>query len=97
MRALFLASILAVGASGAATAQPFYADASRSLAQQQMFEMAQRDSLYRQQEFQAAQARVDTEMRLDSLAQQRQAASAALASTSLQNGAQIEAQIGADS
>jgi hypothetical protein len=62
-----------------------------------MFEMAQRDSLYRQQEFQAAQARADTESRLTGLAQQRQAASDALTSTSIQAGAQIEAQIGADS
>ncbi len=97
MRALTLASILALGVAGAATAQGLYDDQGRFLAQQQMFEMAQRDSLYRQQEFQAAQARADTESRLNTLAQQRQAASDALASTSMQSGAQIEAQIGADS
>lgn len=92
-----LASALAFGAVGAAGAQGLYDDSARLLAQQQMFEMAQRDSLYRQQEYQAAQARADTEIRLNGLAQQRQTASDALAATSLQNGAQIEAQIGADS
>jgi hypothetical protein len=97
MRALILAASLAFCAAGAACAQGLYDDSARLLAQQQMFEMAQRDSLYRQQEFQAAQARADTESRLDDLAQQRQAASAALATPSIQTGAQIEAQIGADS
>jgi uncharacterized membrane protein YccC len=97
MRALTVASILALSAAGAAHAQGLYDDQSRFLAQQQMFEMAQRDNLYRQQEFQAAQARTDTELRLNGLAQQQQATSDALASSSIQTGAQIEAQIGADS
>ncbi len=97
MRALTLAAILALGAAGAGHAQGLYDDSSRLLAQQQQFEMAQRDSLYRQQEYQAAQARTDTELRLNGLAQQQQAASDALANTSLQSGAQIDAQIGADS
>jgi hypothetical protein len=97
MRALISAAILALCAAGAASAQGLYDDSARLLAQQQMFEMVQRDSLYRQQEFQAAQARTDTELRLNGLAQQRQAASDALASTSMQSGAQIEARIGADS
>lgn len=97
MRAVILAASLALCASGAASAQGLYDDSARLLAQQQMFEMAQRDSLYRQQEFQAAQARADAESRLSGLAQQRQASSDALTSTSMQTGAQIEAQIGADS
>lgn len=97
MRALILAASLALCAAGAAIAQGLYDDSARLLAQQQMFEMAQRDSLYRQQEFQAIQARADTESRLNGLAQQRQAASDALESTSMQTGAQIDAQIGSDS
>ena len=97
MRALILAAIFGLSAAGAANAQVIYDDSARLLAQQQMFEMAQRDSLYRQQEYQAAQARADTETRLNGLAVQRQAASDALISASTQTGAQIGAQIGADS
>ena len=97
MRALILAAIFGLSAAGAANAQVIYDDSARLLAQQQMFEMAQRDSLYRQQEYQAAQARADTESRLNGLADQRQAASDALAGASTQTGAQIGAQIGADS
>lgn len=97
MRALTVASILVLSAAGAAHAQGLYDDQGRFLAQQQMFEMAQRENLYRQQEFQAAQARTDTELRLNGLAQQQQLTNDALASTSIQTGAQIEAQIGADS
>lgn len=97
MRALTAASIMALSVAGAATAQGLYDDPGRFLAQQQQFEIAQRDSLYRQQEFQAAQARADTELRLNGLVQQQQAASDALFSTSMQTGAQIDAQIGADS
>lgn len=97
MRALTLASILALSAAGAASAQGLYDDPGRYLATQQMIEMAQRDAQFRQQEYQAAQARADTEIRLDDLIQQRQAASDALYNNSLQSAAAIDAQIGADS
>lgn len=96
MRALTAALILALGAGAASAQAPYYDDGGRYLAQQQMFEIAQRDSLYRQQEYQAAQARADTEVRLDALAQQRQATNAALSSTAMQTGAKIDAQLGAD-
>ena len=96
MRALLLAFILASSAAGAATAQGLYDDQSRLLAQQQIFEMAQRDNQYRQLDFQAAQARIDTELRLNGLAQQQQATNDALAGASIEAGAQIGAQIGAD-
>jgi hypothetical protein len=95
MRPLILAAMLALGA-GAASAQAVYDDAGRALAQQQMFDMAQRDSLYRQQEFQAAQARAETEMRLNGLAQQRQQGGDALYTPSMQSGAKLDAQLGAD-
>lgn len=96
MRTLLLAFILASSAAGAATAQGLYDDQSRLLAQQQMFELAQRDNQYRQLDFQAAQARIDTELRLNGLAQQQQATNDALAGASIEAGAQIGAQIGAD-
>jgi hypothetical protein len=95
MRPLILAAMLALGA-GAASAQAVYDDAGRAFAQQQMFDMAQRDSLYRQQEFQAAQARAETEMRLNGLAQQRQQGGDALYTPSMQIGAKLDAQLGAD-
>jgi uncharacterized membrane protein YccC len=96
MRVLTLASIMVLCAAGGTSAQGLYDDSARLLAQQQMFEMAQRDSLFRQQELQAAQARADTEMRLSGLAQQRAASAAALYTPSIQTGARIDAQLGAD-
>jgi hypothetical protein len=96
MRAVMMAFILASSAAGAATAQGLYDDQSRLLAQQHMFQMAERDDHYRQSEFPAAQARTDSELRLNSLAEQQQTANDALADASIEAGAQIEAQIGAD-
>jgi hypothetical protein len=97
MRALMMAFILASSAAGAATAQGLYDAQSLLPTQQQMFELAQRDNQNRQLEFQAAQARTDTDLRLNGLAQQQQATNDALASASIEAGAQIGAQIGADS
>ncbi len=97
MRALTLATIIAIGAADAASAQGLYEDPGRYLALQQSAEMAQRDAAFRQQEYQAAQARADTETRLSGLAQQRQTANAALYTQSMRSGAQIDAQLGVDS
>lgn len=96
MRAVMMAFILASSAAGAAAAQGLYDDWSRLLAQQQMFELAQRENQERQLGFPAAQPRTDTEPRLNDLAEQQQATNDALATTSIEAGARIEAQIGAD-
>ena len=97
MRASILAFAAAITAFGAAQAQALYPDPNAYTPAQQAFEMAQRDNLYRQQEAQAAQARADTEQRLTDLAAQRQATGAALDNGALAAGAQIDAQLGADS
>lgn len=95
MRAPMLAMVLVCAAAGAAAQTP-YDDPSRYSPAQQAFEIAQRDSLYRQQEAQAAQARADAEARLNDLEAQRRAASDALDTPYIQSGAQIDAQLGAD-
>jgi hypothetical protein len=97
-----IANALAVAVAGGASAQTPYDDPGRYNALQMQFDMAQRDALANQLAANAAQARFDTESRLNALAIQR-GAMGGYADTNvidhgaIVQGAQIDAQLSADS
>lgn len=101
---LFLTTALiasALAAAGGVQAQTLYEDPGRYNALQMQLEIAQQNALANQLAANAAQARFDTETRLNSLAMQR-SSSAGFVDTNvidrsaILKGAQLDAQMAAD-
>jgi hypothetical protein len=98
MRFFMVAGVLLTAAvASPLTAQTVYDDPGRYNVFMLQAEMAQREALAAQQAADAAQARLETETRLNALSLQRTTGQSAIRQSSVTQGADIGAQMNADS